>query len=444
MLAVILCSCEKYLDIDVPHDQLVPATVFSDEALADGAIAGIYQEMMFDRATNFANGGTNSVTALMDVASGALVFNHGSAEVEAFEARNWLPANSMVYVLWSSTYKAVFRANEVLEGLTVNKESLTSALAARLRGEALFVRAFCHAQLVPLFGGVPLVITTDYRITSRLPRTTPEEIYNQLEKDLREAMEILPADYSHAFGERMRPNRWAAALLLARIYLYQQRWKEAAHVSSTILAHNDLYELVPSTDVYLKDNKEAIWQLLVLENSRATHEGLEGLPNPVLNTPPRFSYSATAMEAFDSDDQRTLNWVGSYTMPDGEQVYNFINKYKIRSNPVNVPPNEASMVMRLTEAYLIRAEARIRMDDGVGALADINTVRMKHGGLTPLNELNADVLMDVIERERLIEFTYEWGHRWSDLKRWGRNEALLPIPYRELEANPFLVQNIGY
>src|SRR5690606_18400304 len=127
VVATLLCSCDRYLDIDVPHDQLVPAAIFADDALAEGAVAGIYQEMMFNRATNFANGGTNSVTALMDVASGAVAFNEGSAEVEAFAARSWLPTNNMVYVLWSSAYKAVFRANEVLEGLAASNDALAPA-----------------------------------------------------------------------------------------------------------------------------------------------------------------------------------------------------------------------------------------------------------------------------------------------------------------------------
>src|SRR5690606_30946458 len=101
-------------------------------------------------------------------------------------------------------------------------------LADQLRGEALFIRAFTHMQLVQLFGAVPLVLTADYRVTQRLPRSEPTEVYEQVEKDLIQAMELLPVDYTHAQDERVRPNRWAAAMLLARMYAYQQQWADAA------------------------------------------------------------------------------------------------------------------------------------------------------------------------------------------------------------------------
>src|SRR5690606_698559 len=148
-------------------------------------------------------------------------------------------------------------------------------------------------------------------------------------------------------------------------------------------------------------------------------------------------------ELLETGDKRR-EWVGSYTMPNGVDTYNYIHKYKIRENPAGVPPNEYSMVLRLTEAYLIRAEARWRQNDITGALVDVNVVRTIHGGLTPLEDVDSNEVMDIIERERLIEFAYEWGHRWADLKRWGRNDKLLPIPQQELEANPFLEQNPDY
>src|SRR5690606_3276304 len=82
LLALTMSGCERYLAINVPHNQLVPDAVFMDDALANGAVAGIYQEMTSSRATHFASGGTNSVTALMDVAAGVLIFNLTDDRVE--------------------------------------------------------------------------------------------------------------------------------------------------------------------------------------------------------------------------------------------------------------------------------------------------------------------------------------------------------------------------
>ncbi|WP_262245728.1 RagB/SusD family nutrient uptake outer membrane protein [Parapedobacter soli] len=442
-IVITLGGCESYLAVDMPHNQLVPEAVFQDDALANGAVAAIYQDIMVSRTSHFANGGDNSVTALTDVAAGVLLYNLNSANVGEFAARNWLPDNDAVNTLWASAYKTIFQANEVLDGLATYG-GVTAALASQLRGEALFMRAFCHHQLVQLFGGVPLVLTSDYRVTQQLPRSAPQVVYDHVENDLKEAVDLLPGDYSHALDERVRPNRWAAQLLLARVYAYQQRWAEAGDAAAAVIGQTGWYDLVPIEEVYLKNNHEAIWQLFVLENSRASHEGAQALPNDALTTPPRYSYAAEVLDALEPADLRLREWVGSYTMPNGVDVYNYVAKYKIRQSPMGERPDEYSMVLRLTEAYLLRAEARLKQGDVGGAIADVNAVREAHSGLEPLAGLEAGAVMDVIERERLIEFTYEWGHRWADLKRWGRNDLLLPIPQRELEANPFLIQNPDY
>src|SRR5690606_9732655 len=320
----------------------------------------------------------------------------------------------------------------------------TPYLADQLRGEAQFIRAFTHMQLIQLFGAVPLVLTADYRVTQNLPRSAPATVYEQVENDLVQAMELLPADYAHARDERVRPNRWAAAMLLARMYAYQQQWADAAMAATAVLEQTRLYGLVPTSEEYLKNNREAIWQLMVVGTARATNEGLEVLPNLALTTPPRFSFSPEVLKTPEDTDARRIGWIGSYTMANGVDSYYYIHKYKIRENPVGLSPNEYGMVLRLTEAYLITAEARVELAEADGALTDLNAVRVTHGELLPLTELDRDAMIVAIERERLIEFAYEWGHRWADLKRWGRNDKLLPIPQQEREANPFLEQNPDY
>lgn len=116
------------------------------------------------------------------------------------------------------------------------------------------------------------------------------------------------------------------------------------------------------------------------------------------------------------------------------------------------------MVFRLAEQYLIRAEARAQQGDATGAKADINAIRNRAG----LPDTDADgqaSILAAIEHERRIEFFTEWGHRWFDLKRTGRADAVLspikpnwqstdvlfPIPLQEIENNPNLLpQNAGY
>ena len=133
---------------------------------------------------------------------------------------------------------------------------------------------------------------------------------------------------------------------------------------------------------------------------------------------------------------------------------------------------EYSMVLRLAEQYLIRAEARVQNGDLQGAISDINIVRTRARAQAtsqvpnPLpnlpTTLNKQQILLAIWHERRIELFSEWGHRWVDLKRtnqldavmqltssvkganWQSYQQLYPIPARELNYASQLTQNPGY
>jgi hypothetical protein len=136
----------------------------------------------------------------------------------------------------------------------------------------------------------------------------------------------------------------------------------------------------------------------------------------------------------------------------------FPSKYKIKSG---TPLKEYSMVIRLAEIYLIRAEARAQQNNLSGAIDDLNTIRWRAGLGGTLFTTKAGILA-AIQKERRIELFSEWGQRWLDLKRsasvdsvmanqtqikgntWTSTQQLYPIPLAEISANPNLVQNSGY
>ena len=119
------------------------------------------------------------------------------------------------------------------------------------------------------------------------------------------------------------------------------------------------------------------------------------------------------------------------------------------------------MVMRLAEQYLIRAEARIRLDNFAGGIEDINVIRERAGIEFLPSEgggISKEELIEIMLEERRRELFSEWGHRWFDLKRTGRAEEILgngsptwentdllyPLPREERMKNPNLTQNPGY
>src|SRR5690606_35338928 len=119
---------------------------------------------------------------------------------EAFYTHQVLPSNSVVKSIWDESYNIIYLGNEVLEGLE-SSNTLDGALKKQLRGEALFVRAFAHFYLVNVYGDIPYIITTDYKINSEVVRMQTEEVYNLILQDLLEAKSLLGNDY--VSGERV-------------------------------------------------------------------------------------------------------------------------------------------------------------------------------------------------------------------------------------------------
>jgi len=137
----------------------------------------------------------------------------------------------------------------------------------------------------------------------------------------------------------------------------------------------------------------------------------------------------------------------------GTQLY-VPYKYRVTGIEESV---EYSVILRLAELYLIRAEARAQRDNPVGAIADLDVIRGR-AGLALLQDTNpalaGQALIDSIFAERQRELFTEWGHRWLDLKRSGRAVEVLgpvkpgftaadewyPIPENEELRNPNMHQ----
>src|SRR5690606_23546179 len=119
----------------------------------------------------------------------------------------------------------------------------------------------CHFYLLNLFGDVPLVLSSDYRVNAKLPRSNSSDVYSQIVADLKAAQELLPNDYEFSNNERTRPNRLAATALLARVYLYWGDWVNSESESTKILDQGLVSLNEDLSQVFLKNSKEAIWQL---------------------------------------------------------------------------------------------------------------------------------------------------------------------------------------
>lgn len=447
-LSLLLCSsCADFLDVEFPATELVSDQVFKDVNTADAALAAVYGNM------STSTGGLSSITFLGPILADEAVYLGTSQNSIQFFANNIAPANSVITSLWGSQgFQPVYQVNALIQGLA-NATNIPADQATRLRGEALFLRAFFHFYLLNLFGEIPYITSTDYRVNNKVGRMPASEIYAHLINDLVEARNNLPEDYAFAGNERIKPNRHAATAMLARVYLYNQNWQKAEEEASTLIA-NPQFALLPLNEVFLKNSKEAIWQIRPRGVNFNTAEGNIFIP---AGTPRQSVLQNEFVNSFETGDLRRTGWVGQ-TVSAGTTYY-YPHKYKIRTGAT--PLLEYSMVLRLSEQYLIRAEARARQNKMTLAIEDMDAIRQR-AGLPLVTATNPTITQQdfllLLENERRVELFSEWGHRWLDLKRTGRadailgkkkpgwqsTDALLPIPEKEVLINSMLNQNPGY
>lgn len=449
-------SCKKFVTVPNPVTELVQADVFEDDATVSSAVASLYSKL--SDGQSFADGFINSVTVFEGLYSDELVsyapITSTSPRVE-FYLNIVTPLNEIVANTWSGCYKIIYECNRIIEGLNKSK-GVSQSLKASATGEAKFIRAFCHFYLVELYGPIPLVTTTDYRLNSSISRTPKSDVYDQIIIDLSEAIQLLSDAYPSP--ERVRINKGAAIALLSRIYLYKGDYEKAEQFATRIIDKTNQYYLPNDPDsVFLKTSSEAIFQLL-------PRSGLQNFTNEgfyfILIAPPsNVALRNEFADIFEENDLRRNHWIGSIKSSSGFTTWYYPHKYKERSE--NASGSEYSMVLRLAEQYLIRAEARAHQHKLTGvnsAESDINVIRSR-AGLENTIAATKEELLNAIAKERRVELFTEWGHRFFDLKRtkkldevlglvkpnWNSTDSILPIPQNELLLNGNLApQNQGY
>lgn len=462
-----LSSCKKIVEVDPPYTSINAANVFNSNSTAIAALTGIYSKMSYN---SFVNGGITSMSFLPALSSDELTLYNGVSNVSLVQYyKNSLLSTSSIN-LWITIYPIIYASNSAIEGLNGGND-LTISIKQQLLGEAKFIRAFCYFYLVNLYGDVPLATNSDWKVNSLLHRNSKAEVYEQIITDLKDAQSLLSESYLDATlqpysttPERIRPTKWAATALLARVYLYTADYAKAEEQSSSIINNNSLFSLASLNNVFKKNSNEAIWQLQPVfigynntEDARIFILPSSGPSDPVY---PVFLNNAL-VSSFENNDERKINWIGKYTdtTPNPDKDYYYPFKYKVSST--TAPSTEYTMVLRIGEQFLIRAEARANLNKLDEAKVDLNSIRTR-SGLPNTTEIDKSSLLKAIHHERQVELFTEWGHRWLDLIRtgnvdglmnvitsakgggWQETDKLYPIPLSEIQRDPNLLQNAGY
>lgn len=458
LYAVLLCSCEDFLE-DPPKSQVSPDNFYQNEGQARAAVNAIYQSL-----TALYRGGHNFVV-LGDIAANGL-----SGDVP-YDEHTVDAADGILSSLWTGSYDGINRANAAIDNIPGADASET--VKNTLIGEAKFLRALFYFNLVRIFGDIPLneheLTTLDDAIKAK---SSTEQIYELIVSDLESASEALPL----VAADAGRATKGAAKAMLAEVYLTLQDFENARNEAKEIMDFG-MYALWEQYEDAFKvaneNGKESIFEVQYQTNlgglgNSKTFILPDALTDLVENGPVFRNYfiEEPLLDTYEEGDLRkNLDAITSMEV-NGETVVLAETpvsiKYIDESFTVNVQDaNNNWPLRRYADVLLMFAEAENETNGPTAeALEAVNQVRRRAFGVDVHTVSVYDLAMGIsqadlreaIWAEQFKEFVLE-GKHWYDLKRTDRLMAtenipatrlVYPIPQREMDSNPRMVQNDDY
>lgn len=393
LLITTCVSCEEYLSAKPDKKMAEPSTIEDCEALLDNTAD---MNMSFPAAGESASdnyyltsGNWESLTTQEDR------LNY-----------HWDPGHTVPLNQWQLPYKTVMQANQVLEVLDKLDSASDPDRYNRVRGSALFFRAYAFFSLSQLFApqyrpenadrvpGIPIRLKSDIGYSAG--RGTVGQTFERILTDLEQASALLPEQAT----VKTRPSKAAAYAALARTHLCMQNYEEAATYASAALQIQD--DLLDYNDLSLT----AGIPFARFHDEIIFHAGTSS--NSALN-PARAYIDSTLYAQYHVHDLRKAIFFKAN--PDGSQ--SFKGRYDAQNNASSFAG------LATDELWLIRAESYIRMGRIQEGLADLNHLlenRWEVGYFTPFSTTDAGEALSHVLNERRKELLYR-NLRWSDLRR---------------------------
>ncbi|MDQ0641218.1 hypothetical protein QF042_004783 [Pedobacter sp. W3I1] len=445
VLVIALSSCKKYLEADLATNLISRENAFASDASATSATLALYSYYPTVNSLQY-------VSWLGGLSADELQNTTSTSDLIQYSQNVVAPTNGLYVYLWDYPYQVIRESNLIIDG--INKSAgVTAAVKNQLTGEAKFFRALMYFNMVNFYGGVPISSDVTELNNALTPRSTVAENYTQIIADLKDAQSLLPLTYAGTATLKIRANKWAATALLAKVYLYNKDYVNAEAEASKVIG-SGVYTMATLANAFINTSPETILQLSTLYGASGfSRYRTTSSANNV--APPDYVLYNNFTKDFELNDNRKTAWVDSTTF--NAIKYYRINKYKVQTATAATVGNEYTVLLRLAELYLIRAEARAQQTDIAGAQSDLNIIRTR-AGLPNTTASTQGTLLTAIAKERKLELFGEFGNRWFDLKRTATADAvlgplkttykttaqLLPIPSAQLLLNANLTQNPGY
>ncbi|GAB1474148.1 RagB/SusD family nutrient uptake outer membrane protein [Bacteroidota bacterium] len=473
----LLSSCEGFLDVK-PSNSAAAETSITTAADAGVVINGLMRKMTSSDyyGRNFmlygdAKGGDFAIRSQGRGQDALYTFNH------SISSNNYGG-------YWSQIYHCILQANNLI--LNINKIEAAGKGSTQLsdyKGQALTARALMYFDLVRLYGkpynmdkaslGVPLVLEP-LDASAQPVRATVEAVYTQIMKDLTDAAPLMTKNVLKGYL-----NYYANKSLQAKVNLYMNKYTEALAAAEEVITSNK-YTLY-ANDKWVSSWSTAFGSESIFELAMYLSEGdlLTGSLGyyllrlgKVTGAMGYFMASDYFLARLNADATDVRKGIMDY---DETSTTRFGACLKYTGVDLKGDKGTASAVnikvMRLSEVYLMAAEAAINLPtpDKTKASTYLNAISKRSPGLT--QSTSATVTMQMIMDERSKEL-YAEGQRYFDMMRWNRSiefnddfiypaviithrtktidrtfyKAILPIPQNEIDANPKLAdqQNPGY
>ena len=459
VLVLICVSCDNDHLALTPKQSVSFDTFFNSLADFESAIIGCYDQMQLPDWYG------RYMLLVPDIMGEDVKQNS-----QANRAREWAEYNGSTTTIhevdeefWAEIYEAINMANQIINAPFEPAPAVQDEYN-QIIGEAYAVRALAHFDLVRIFAqhytftagashlGVPVV--TEFDIASKPARNTVAEVYAQVISDFNEAISLMTIDP----GSSGRFSKEAVQALLSRVYLYMEDFATAETMTTNVI-NSGRYALVDSADyatMFLSGNSsEAILEIINIQVDRFAfdHVGYMYQKSGYGDYLP----SKDLLNLIDDNDVRKTTFVLD------EELVGQYGDYRVNKFPSEGEDNGTDNipVIRLSEVYLNRAEARAKSGNDAGAQDDLNMVRQKRLSTASDVTLTGQALIDEIKIERRVELCFE-GHRVFDITRYKQdlvrvdctapvctvtypdNRFILPIPLVEMDVNPNMVQNPGY
>ncbi|MDF2190535.1 RagB/SusD family nutrient uptake outer membrane protein [Paraflavitalea sp. CAU 1676] len=433
-----------------PNNELVTESMFASNSTANSAALGLYQKVS-DLNISY------DLTRILGLYSDELLlYNQSTNDIDLY--RNDLqPDNPYAYSMWNSLYQMSYHANSLINGIK-NSESLNANLKNQIIGESLFFRGLCHFWLFSLYGEIPLQISTDYTVNAKLNRSDSSSVISNIIQDLLESEKLVNESYVGKDGltttnEKGRVNKIVVKSLLSKVYLQIGNYEKAVEYSTQVINSGLFSTTSELTTFFLKNSNEAIFQITIEPNNTT-----DAINFVLTTTPTDVSLDTSFVKTFSPEDQRVQSWVGSLDVDDNRYYF----PYKYKNASVTDPSTEYLTLLRISEQYLIRAEALAKNNKLEDAKIDLNKIRNR-SGLPNTAAVTQETLVDSIYQEVKWETFGEWMNGWLALKRYSKFDAhmseisamkggqwqpykrVFPVPQREIDANRNLLpQNKEY